>query len=319
MHYSARMKVLKNIGLFVLTATLTHAGTTFAQVSTGSPAPSPTSAPNIPIDVTVALSAQPTTDAPLFDESVIFAPNFAVSQKDPSLSDLFTEAGASNLCFPTAFTEDLIYLANYHQPSFPNLPLMGWSADGKSIDSNQVIRQMAAYCHTSITGTLETDAVACAFNYAHQSTYGMGATQIITPFTQPKQNMPVTQRQVTIQDIRNSLRNGDPILLDVAWFTYNAQTKQWTRSSGHFITVFGYDWNRSWGENQILVKVVNPASTYNPDRKSAIFDTVIIQRYSPQPGVVYPQNRPFILSGSGFGGSTERGFLGMLIHLSPSL
>ena len=296
----------------------------FPQTTTGiravpqvnSPANPPT---NTPIDVTLAPPIEPATDAPLFDESVIFAPNFAVSQKDPALSDLFTPKGDSNLCFPTAFAQNLIYLASYHQPAFPNIPLMGWSADGKTIDSNQVVRQMASFCHTSQTGTQDTDAVACVFNYAQQSTYGMGSTEVITPFLPSQPNAQVTQRQVTIQDIRNALKSGDPILLDFPYFTFNAQTKQWTRASGHYVTVFGYDWNRSWGENQILVKVVNPASpSYITDRSAAIYDTLIIQRYSPQPGVTYPPNRPFIVSGAGFGGSERRGFLGMLIHFSPS-
>jgi hypothetical protein len=72
-----------------------------------------------------------------------------------------------------------------------------------------------------------------------------------------------------------------------------------------------------WGDNMIQLKVINPEMQYDSSRKHADFDTVTVERFSPQPGITYPANRSFVLSGTGFGGATERGFLGMMFRLSP--
>jgi hypothetical protein len=151
-----------------------------------------------------------------------------------------------------------------------------------------------------------------------QSGYSLGQTQMISPFNSDP-TLPIVTRDVMIQDIRDALKAGNPVLLEAGWYAYDASTRSWVRHSGHYVTAFGYDYDFSWGENQIQVKVVNPETNYQPNRQGAIWDTVTIERISPQPGITYPADRPFILSGSGFGGATQRGFLGLMIALSPEL
>jgi hypothetical protein len=94
-------------------------------------------------------------------------------------------------------------------------------------------------------------------------------------------------------------------------------TKTWTRDSGHYIGVYGYDYNNSWGESQIQLKIINPEMQYDNTRKYAQFDTITVMKYSPQPGITYPVNRSFIATGSGFGGATDRGFVGSMLTVDP--
>lgn len=286
-----------------------------APESKGNPAVSAAVA-NPLIDLTVPAAQEPQTDSKVFDESVIFSPNFAINQNDPSLSDLFSSKGVSNLCFPTALAEDLVYLAAYHSPKFSALQLHGLS--GNLINPNSVVRQLTTLCRTDFNkGTDSLDAINCSLEILKQSGYDTGATQLISPFNQSA-TLPITSREVTIKDIREALKTGNPIILEIAWFKFDSTTNQWVHDNGHYFTVFGYDYNTSWGEDQIQVKVVNPEMNYNTARKYALFDTVTIQRYSPQPGITYPAHRPFILSGNGFSGATDRGFLGMLLTVAPA-
>jgi hypothetical protein len=271
---------------------------------------------NAPIDLTVPAPTEPQTDLEVFDESVIFAPNFAVNQNDPALSDLFNN-GVSNLCFPTALTEALIDLYGYHTPQFNGLQLAGLSGDGRTITPNALIRELAANCKTDrANGTDSLDAIQCVVSLLSQSGYGLGGTQLISPFNNDK-SLPIVSREVKISDIRAALKAGSPVILEAAWFAYDPTSKTWTRDSGHYISVYGYDYDRSWGENQIQVKVINPETDYGSSRQSALWDTITIVRVKQQPGITYPANRPFILTGAGFGGLELRGFLGMMLTLAP--
>jgi hypothetical protein len=273
-------------------------------------------ATNAPIDLTIPLAPEPATDAEVFDESVIFAPNFGVNQNDPALSDLFSKAGLSNLCFPTTLAEDLIFLKGFSNPKFASLQLAGTSQDGKTVDPNALIRQLAKDCKTNAeTGTFDFDGLNCALALA-------GNAQLISPFDQSPAGLnpplPIETRQVKIEDIRNTLKRGVPAILEVAWFKFDAPTRTWIRDSGHYVGVYGYDYDNSWGENQIQLKIINPEMNYGTSRQYAQFDTVTIERVSPQPGIIYPANRPFIATGSGFGGSTDRGFVGTLLTVDPA-
>jgi hypothetical protein len=272
---------------------------------------------NLPIDLTIPASPQARTDAEVFDESVLFAPDFAINQNDPALFDLFDPKGDSNLCFPASLAEDLVYLIGYHQPKFSKLLLAGLSANGQSIEPNALIRQLTSLCKTDASlGTFSQDALRCALSVLSQSGYGSGSTQLISPFDQ-NSALPIISREVTIKDIRDALKAGTPVLLELSWFGYDSNTHQWSSDEGHYIGVYGYDYDESWGENEIQLKVINPEMNYGSSRTSAFWDTVTVERVSLQAGITYPANRPFILSGYGFGGASTRGFLGMMLTVSP--
>jgi hypothetical protein len=269
------------------------------------------------LDLTQPAPDQPATDAEIFDESVLFAPNFGLGQNDPTLSDLFGPSGGSNLCFPTALAQNSIYLYAYATPRLGALRLSGLSSDGHTIDANALIRQLAAACHTDpANGTSPANAIGCVATLITSSGYSLGDTQLISPFNQDT-TLPIASREVTIRDIRTALATRTPLLIEVAWFKFDPAGKTWIRKSGHYVTAFGYDYNQAWGEDQIQLKVVNPETHYSNSRQNAIFDTVTVLRASHQPGVTYPEHRPFVLAGAGFGGAIYRGFLGMVLRVAP--
>ena len=271
------------------------------------------------LDLTIPAPVQPITDPALFDETVLMAPNFAISQEDPALSELFSPTGASNLCVPTAIAQDLIFLSTYAKPSMNQLILSGMAPDRKSIDPNALIRQLASLCKTdAINGTTGYSAIDCVSTILKQSGYGLGNTTEIFPGFVPDSTRPVQARMVTLKDIRDTLKSGVPALLDVGWYKYDSTTQSWTYTGGHLIGVYGYDYSNAWGENMIQIKMINPDLDYGTGR-GIHYDTVTIERYSPQPGVKYPANRPFIFSGTSFGGTVTRGFLNGLTRIAPSL
>jgi hypothetical protein len=148
-----------------------------------------------------------------------------------------------------------------------------------------------------------------------QGGYSVGDTKLISPFN--SESPLIESRPVELADIRDAIDSGSPVLLEVAWFKFDEVTKTWTHDSGHYVGVYGYDYDEMWDENMIQVKVINPETTYGSSRKYADFDTITITRVSPQEGIKYPKNRPYFVSGSHFSGMTMRGFVGMMFRLSP--
>lgn len=274
------------------------------------------SAQNSMIDLTIPPSLEPQTDSRVFDESVIFSPNFGINQNDNELRDLFSQSGVSNLCFPTALAEALTYMFAYHQPPLSALNLAGLSANRQTLDPNTLIRQLASLCRTvSNSGTDSLDAIKCVASMLSQSGYDPNLAQMISPFNQPDPSLPIVSREVTISDIRTALRSGSPVILEVGWFKFDPETKTWIRDNGHYVGIYGYDYDLSWGENQIQLKVINPESIYPSTRQASLWDTITLERVSPQPGITYPEHRPFFVSGMGFGGLTKRGFVGLILTL----
>lgn len=270
------------------------------------------------IDLTLPASPQSQTDVAVFDESVLFTPNFGINQNDPALADLFDKNDGSNLCFPTALAESLAAMLAYGQSWLSRLKLAALSNDGHRLDANALVRELAADCHTDLhSGTNEKDALQCVLDLWTKSGYGIGGTQLITPFeTNPA--APIVAREVALADLRGALKKKRPAILEVAWFSFDPVTKQWTRTGGHYFSVFGYNWNRTWGEDHIQLKIINPETNYGSSRAFSQWDTITLERIAQQPGVHYPAHRSFTAWGAGFGGVSKRGFVGMLLILDPS-
>ena len=175
-----------------------------------------TSGPKNPVlHLSIDSPQQPETDAKIFDETVNFAPNFAINQSDAALSDLFDKAGNSNLCFPTVLAENLIYLFAYHQPKFAALKLSGLINNGQSVDLNAAVRQLSSLCHTDASnGTPFLAGLNCSLAAVSQSSYGPERTQLISPFHHDP-TLPTATREVTIDDIRTALKNDTPVILKI--------------------------------------------------------------------------------------------------------
>jgi hypothetical protein len=291
--------------LILLLLTLASATSAFAQTNNS----------NYLIDLTVPAGEQPVADITVFDESVSFVPNFAIDQKDPALSDLFGKNGSA-LCFPTSLAEALIQLQAYGHPAVA-LPIAGLSADQKSIEPNALVRNLAQACHTNTdTGTMPADGLRCLLALQTQAGLGAGHTTLIDPFDSDA-TLPIQTRDVKIADLRAALAAGHPVILEVGWFDFDQTTRTFKRDGGHYVSVYGYNYDSSWGEDQIQLKIINPLTSYNKNRVSR-WDTITLNRVRPKAGITYPAHRPFTVSGSRFGFLNARGLVGEAFIVSPN-
>jgi hypothetical protein len=266
-------------------------GTTLAQAR---------QAPNW-IDLTRPLPPLAEEAQGLFDESLTNAPNFSVFQYDPRLSDLFATTGRSELCFPSALAQSLIYFKAYHEPRFERLEIPGLSADSKKVDAAKAVRAFAKTCKTHPSeGTGLVDAMSCA-NSILKSAYPASHLEgIVADIPGTREPLPFTKKTLSLQEIRSALKAGEAVILNIGWYRYSNFKRGFVRASGHFVTVVGYDANESWGDDQIILKVINPAFAYDPSGKTRIFDTVILTKVKQKPGVKYPLNLGYTLIGNGF-------------------
>ena len=120
-------------------------------------------------------------------------------------------------------------------------------------------------------------------------------------------------RSPDLDDIRNALDQGNPVIVSVSWEKYNAVTQVWTRTGGHEFVVYGYDWEAYWLNNMLNMDIMNPES-------SALFDPNA-SRYSSVMAIKHTESSPdssiFMDSASGFTGNGDRAFLHTLtiIHV----
>ncbi len=269
------------------------------------PDPSPT-----PDESQIPVLWPTTTGEDLFSESKMIAPGFAVYQGDSKLSDLFGTKGNSSLCWPTTMANAMAYYRLWSpDPNF-NLPLVEDPLNG---DYTLQVREFAKECKTNAeTGTLVVDAEACLKAYLASSgiqnpfAYVVGPSAVDAPPGQPLRNF---NRPITIQDIRSNIYWGTGVFLHADYYKYDANHKSWVYSTGHYVWVVGYDYDTSWGDDHILLKIVNPNVDYSSRAPNARWDNVTMMKIPHKPGVIYPQNQNYVLDGFGFKGIDTRGFV----------
>lgn len=253
------------------------------------------------IDLTKPLPASAAAWSVLYDEAVENPVNFAYDQKDSRLADLFSPAGKSELCFPTALAQGLTYLRATGQ--FPNLAIPTVDATDTLIDPSQVIRELARLCKTDATnGTSAADAFKCTASIIGAMGYATDQVIMISANALPNsQELPIQVRPLIVDDIKNYVRAGYAVLLDLGWYKYNEQTRTFMRSNGHFVSVIGFRSNTSWGADEVELKIVNPDLHYDTTGTLTLGDTVLMSKIDHKPGIVYPVTTDFTLTGQGFG------------------
>lgn len=248
-----------------------------------------------PIDLTLPLGPQPSTDEYVFDESVSFAPNFAINQNAVELKDLFGPNG-SQLCFPSSLAEALIWEQEFS--GGVRAPLPGLS--GAGIDPFALVRSLNASCKTDpVDGTKPASGLACALIYTDAT--------LIDPFTS---GPGIESRDLTIDDLRAALRAHHPVILETGFFEFDETAHSFVRHNGHYVSVYGYNWNR--GSDEIQLKVINPLIDYGVIRQTE-WTTVTMTRVAVKPGITYPAHRNYTLSGAQFGSLKNRALVGAML------
>jgi hypothetical protein len=252
-----------------------------------------------------------TTSSFLFDESINHQSGFTIAQTDQRLKDLFNPAGASALCGPTSLANIISYQKLWRASPFPNLLLIEDPLQG---DYSKVVRDFASRCHTDPTsGTLISNLIPCLQQYLSESGYTQPQISLIGSAAQG-----ADRRIATIDDIRDFAKKDWGILLEMLWYTFNKETNSWTTDkSGHYVAVVGYDYDNSWGDTKIHLKVVNPEVDYRSRDANSRWDSVEMFSYPVKAGLSYPPLTRYVLDGFSFKGIKKRAFVRNIIAFIP--
>ncbi len=238
----------------------------------------------------------------VFDESINFQPGLNLYNEAAELTDLFGTKG-SQLCAPNSITHAVTFLRYARNPNFPNLmSVPDMDQDGTADTYKDKIRYFFKVCNTDReVGTYYSQAIACMKNYVAQSGY-TSFSFMIGPHSQEAPTgyrIEDVRRTVAISDLRYYLANQVPVIMGIGWYTFNSTTQKYERNGGHFFNLYGYDYNAVFGENKMILKVVNSWINYTGRERINMFDDVVMTRVTGLP-TYYPDQVVFELEGPGF-------------------
>ena len=261
----------------------------------------------------------------LFDESINTQVGFAVNQNDSSLTDLFAStitngvsSTTSNLCGPTTVANMMANL------KFKNLDL-ALKFNPSEVGYTQQVREFFNSCHTDkASGTKVSNMRQCIYDTFIQNGFSNAEVSVIGPESlNVNPNPPPTFQKpfkvVDINDIRTALSQNYSIILDLKWYQFNELKKSWDVSNGHYIQVVGYDYDSTFGDSRIILKVINPEIDYM-SRKDLLqrYDNVDMMKIPKKDGISYPADSAYVLDGYGFKGVLKRAFVRYLILSKPN-
>jgi hypothetical protein len=239
-----------------------------------------------------------------FAESVNHAPPFQVYQKGPELQDLFPARGSSNLCWPSSLAHRMFYDQTYFNPPLKNLSL---STTSGHLDVKSAVKKFVDLCHTGVeSGTPQSGKVSCISQFFKQSGYNVEAFSI---GPSARYAMAVSgqvggatseYRPVQVSDLRKYISQDYGVILHVGWLKFNKKKRAWVQSKSHSLNAYGYDYDPSWGEGRIVLKVANPDVDYSGRSPSQYFDSVVVSELRRKPGIRYPAMADLVVRGPGF-------------------
>jgi len=107
----------------------------------------------------------------------------------------------------------------------------------------------------------------------------------------------------------------------VGWLKFDSIKQAWVESGSHSLNAYGYDYDPSWGEDRIILKVANPSINYSkrasPQYPPQYYDSVVVSGLNRKPGVRYPSMVNLTVSGPGFNNSKRLPVLEDLFVFSP--
>lgn len=224
-------------------------------------------------------------DSTTFDESLSPEIDFQVFQYDLSLQNFF-KGEAGMLCWPSSLAHRMIYFAKYHKPAFSRLQLKTKPAEN--------VAKFTSLCRTSPTGgTSQKRKLPCIRQAFAEAQYTVSTLAIGV-------DSKTHRRAVSIEDLLVHLKNGSGVILHVSWLRFDATKKTWIERGSHSLNAYGFDYMKSWGQEKIILKVVNPGMDYSSRANGQMYDQVVVQKITTSPGVSYPAHLNLRLEGPGF-------------------
>lgn len=237
-----------------------------------------------------------------YDESFNFQPGLNLYNEAAALTDLFGTKG-SQLCAPNSITHAVTFLRYARNPSFPNLmSVPDMDNDGYADSYKDKIRYFFQVCQTDReVGTYYHQAITCMKDYVAQSGY-TSFTFMIGPHAKEAPigyQIEDVRRTITTNDLRYYLSNQIPVIMAIGWYKFNNATQTYERDGGHFFNLYGYDYNAAFGDNKMILKVVNSWINYTGRARENMYDDVTMTRVTGLP-TYYPDSVVFELEGPGF-------------------
>jgi hypothetical protein len=264
-----------------------------------------------------------TSSSYLFSESINQQIGFSIYQADTALADLFNKnvtPAQSELCGPTTVANQMALYKLSAPEKYKNLALK-YSPEEKTY-VNQV-REYFSACKTDpVHGTKIVDLSRCIDQTFTASGFASSEVKVIGP--EILQNLDprfaTSPHVIGIQDIRDAFKNGYGVIMHIKWFhpVESGESVTWETDSGHYILVVGYDYDDSFGDQKIILKVVNPDVIYASRGPYQRFDNIEMMKIPKKPGMKYPSGADYILDGFSFKGYPNRAFVRYLILDKPS-
>lgn len=230
-----------------------------------------------------------------FDESINYQPGINLYSEVAQMRDLWGTKG-SELCAPNSLTNAFVYLKWQYQPKYSELASIP-DEDGDGVEGSyrDYIRYFFDLCHTDREkGTLYRDALSCMKDYITLSGYTPWAFMLGPDSQEAPQGHVLgdVKRMLRISDVRYYTKARLPVIMMVGWYKFNGTGYE--RTGGHFFNVYGDDYDNAWGEEKIVLKVVNSAQDYTGRDRSQMYDDVTMARFNLWPGnpQVYELNGP---------------------------
>jgi hypothetical protein len=256
-----------------------------------------------PDDVSARASRTFETDVPasaVHDESTHYAPGIDLYAVGATLTDLYGRNG-NQLCGPMAITNGMNYLKQ--SAGFAKLATVGdLDGDGTANSYADQIRYFFAACGTDPNdGTRYQQLEGCMRAYVEASGYNafvymIGPHAVHAPAGTSLETM---RAALTVDSLRYYVSNRVMLVIGLGWYDYQAATNTYTRTGGHFVDVYGYDYDREWGADRIQLDIVNNWVDYRDRARDQVFDSVRMSRL-PDDGTIYPDTTRFELKGTGF-------------------
>jgi hypothetical protein len=211
-------------------------------------------------------------------------------QADARLEDLFDPSGGSQLCWPAAMAYQMRYQRTLRDPSFVKLPDVASDfRDGEAKRAAET-RYFASACKTSPeTGTTMPQGAACLDQ--HFRKVGLLPRLTVTgidsqwaAFGMYPTGTTVRRDPVTPATLRKDLEDGRGVIMLIGFYTYDEDRDAWVRERGHFVSVVGYGYKSAWDEDQMTLRLANPANDYVAFGAEEAFDAVTMARLDLEHG-----------------------------------
>jgi hypothetical protein len=187
-------------------------------------------------------------------------------------------------CFPTSLAYSIRYQKYVRTPNYSALPSPSADATEDNVQASEWMQFFFDSCGTSdTTGTSGKQQLDCIRSFYESSGYKKSWVYEIGPFSQANPPGQRHARAVTVDDIKTYLDQGYSLILDLAWIAKVHNSSQWMIDGGHSVAIVGYNYDPSWGENKIVLDVMDPARGYYGDASSEIFSKITMESRAVHP------------------------------------